>query len=98
MLKGTRKQMIMIKDTKSGIFDEAYFVLKPSGGEGLSDSDMISEANRIIEANTTFGGEYGICGKKRKKTAHRRLVFVSGAVCGCLLTLLFCFIYVGSIG
>lgn len=91
MLRGTRKQIILIKDTKSGIFDEAYFVLKPNGGESLSDSDMISEANRIIEANTTSDraiSEQTSSGKKRKK-AHRTPAFVLGTVCGALLYALF---------
>lgn len=93
MLRGTRKQIILIKDTKSGIFDEAYFVLKPNGAESLSDSDMISEANRIIEANTTsttgVASELVACGKKRKKAAHRVPAFVLGMVCGVLLCIIF---------
>lgn len=86
MLRGTRKQIILIKDTKSGIFDEAYFVLKPNGGECLSNSDLISEANRIIEANTT--ADRTVNGKKRKK-AHRLPAFLGGTVCGALLYALF---------
>ena len=58
MLKGCRKQMIVLRGTGSEIFDEAYFVLKK--GEEKKDiscknsherAAMLLEANRILEEN-----------------------------------------------
>lgn len=58
MLKGCRKQMIVLRGTGSEIFDEAYFVLKSNGEERIRrDSPerertaMLIEANRILEEN-----------------------------------------------
>ncbi len=47
-MRGYQKRIIHLKHTGSHLFDEAYFVIS-SCGEKHKDSDMISEANRIIE-------------------------------------------------
>ena len=54
MLKGCQKNVIMLRATDSDIFEEAFFVLKRDAELDckLKDSDMISEAKRILEANT----------------------------------------------
>ena len=50
MLKGCQKKIIMLKNTGSKIFDEAYFILSDSAiASHCSQSDMIAEANRIVE-------------------------------------------------
>ena len=67
MLKGCRKQMIVLRGTGSEIFDEAYFILKSDvekGKAGINASNrpsrrfsgrdqttMLLEANRILEEN-----------------------------------------------
>ncbi|MBQ8322105.1 MAG: hypothetical protein IJX92_07055 [Clostridia bacterium] len=47
-MRGYQKKVIYIKHTGSNLFDEAYFVVG-STGENAKRSDMILEANRIIE-------------------------------------------------
>lgn len=50
--KGCERKMIMIKNPGNGYFDEAYFILKEKStlkqGNG---TDMLSEANRIVNEN-----------------------------------------------
>ena len=50
MIKGCSKRMIMLKDTGSDLFEEAYFVLKTRRGicNISTERDFIEEANRII--------------------------------------------------
>lgn len=53
MIRGCQKRIIKIKNTGSGIFDEAYFILrdKPEKKGRPAETDMIKEANRIIREN-----------------------------------------------
>ncbi len=46
-LKGTEKRVLQIKGTKSALFEEAYFILKPSESEP-SENDMVKEAERLL--------------------------------------------------
>ena len=59
-MRGYQKSIIYLKNTGSHIFDEAYFVVSPTGASTKKD-DMIIEANRIVEENM------GV--KSKKKTA-----------------------------
>ena len=56
MIKGISRKMFVLKDTKSDIFEEAYFVIKEDIIEKnpTSDIDMVAEANRIIDENDVF--------------------------------------------
>ncbi|MBQ9760315.1 MAG: hypothetical protein IJW16_03080 [Clostridia bacterium] len=49
MIKGSRKQMIVLRTEGNRYFDEAYFILRreieTTGGGG----DILAEANRILE-------------------------------------------------
>ena len=77
MLKGTQRKVIVLKDTKSGIFDEAYFIVKNSAdSKNLTTDDMVSEANRIIDASVT--GKYD---EKRSEKLLRPLWFFIGVLC-----------------
>jgi len=51
--KGCQKRMIMLKNTGSEIFDEAYFILKEERvlKNGVTENDMVREAGRIINEN-----------------------------------------------
>lgn len=54
MLKGCQRKIIMLKNTGSNIFEEAYFVIRDSALRShVSEADMIAEANRIIRDNGT---------------------------------------------
>ena len=49
MIKGARKQMIVVRTSNSRYFDEAYFVLKEEAQkETRKSSDILGEANRLL--------------------------------------------------
>ena len=48
MIKGAQKKMIVVKTSKSSVFEEAYFVLRRESI--ASEADMVSEASKIIES------------------------------------------------
>ena len=50
MIKGCQRKIIVIKDTGSRYFDTAYFVLKRDLPESGSDTDMLAEANRMLDS------------------------------------------------
>ena len=55
MIKGCQKRAVFVKNTGSSIFEGAYFILKDKySEEALSDMNIVSEANRIIEENSDF--------------------------------------------
>lgn len=79
MYRGCRKNIIHIKNTGSRYIEQAYFILK----DDLRDdeercSDMISEANRIVEASVNRK-------QKRSVKARSLLPFALGAVLSTLL-------------
>ena len=49
MVKGAQKQMIVVKINDSNLFEEAYFVVRRGASAGRLD--MISEANKIVQAS-----------------------------------------------
>ncbi|MBR6513269.1 MAG: hypothetical protein IKT46_00405 [Clostridia bacterium] len=49
--KGCEKRMIMIKNTGSELFEEAYFILSTKKSSDVTSDDMIKEANRIVSEN-----------------------------------------------
>ena len=49
-MRGCQKKVIYLKNTGSDLFDEAYFVVSREGEcAGVGQSDMVFEANRIID-------------------------------------------------
>ena len=50
MVKGYKRNVVLLKSTNSDIFDMAYFIMKDDVKErGI---DVIDEANRILEENS----------------------------------------------
>ena len=48
-MKGYQRKVIFLKNTGSPYFDEAYFLVSREGdGASIEQSDMVLEANRII--------------------------------------------------
>lgn len=85
MLKGTQRKVIVLKDTKSGIFEEAYFIVKKSADSAhLTTEDMVSEANRIISDSVINGAE----NKKKPEIFLRPLWFFIGVLCCAVLILI----------
>ena len=80
MIKGSQKQLIVLRTGRSRYFDEAYFVLRREIRAGREcHGDILSEANRILEENTP----------RAKGGARRRwlsiLFFVIGMILGATL-------------
>ena len=77
MLKGAQKRMIIVRTGDSRYFDEAYFVLRREvGTKASSRTDMLSEANRILE-------ESGITPRARRTSfLFCALFFLLGALLG----------------
>ena len=89
MIKGTQKQMIVLRTGESRYFDEAYFVLRREirTDRGMKN-DILLEANRILEESRVFPCDVG------RRTRGRRLaaiaVFLAGSICGGALAVLIC--------
>ena len=79
MIKGARRQMIVLRTGNSKYFDEAYFVLRHNVGEyATGRGDILDEANRILAENTAFHRQAG--------RAHRLRwpFFLAGLLCGAI--------------
>ncbi len=75
MIKGAKKQMIVIRTGDSRYFDEAYFVLRRNVSEKDAQNDILQEANRILADSTDM--------RSRRRSHHRRwLFFAVGILCG----------------
>ncbi len=53
MIKGVSKKIFVIKDTKSDIFEEAIFIMKPQLPP-LSEHTLKHEAEKIIDQKTSL--------------------------------------------
>lgn len=74
MIKGCSRHVIVLKNTESDLFEEAYFIVRPKGCERKRD-DLLLEANRIIRAKSGSGYEVG-------KRHNGRLQLIVGFVLG----------------
>lgn len=88
-MKGCQKKIIMLKNTDSDIFDEAYFILKDNREttEKVSETEMIKEANRIVNDNLISGYFHKTAAKRTDKLLLVR-TFIGGFGGGALLCLL----------
>ena len=83
MIKGARKEMIVVRTAGSRYFDEAYFVLREDTQRKRQKStDILSEANRILAEITP---EHSQVSKKKNRPW---LSFAIGGFCGALLSLI----------
>ena len=86
-MKGTQKKMLLLKNTGSDIFEEAYFILKDRfPAIAASESEMIREANRIVSENLISGYFSGGKGKRRVSSLQ---TFFLGLALGAGLVALF---------
>ena len=80
MIKGARKEMIVVRTGGSRYFDEAYFVLREEAQrEKRKSKSILEEANRIL---AEISPELS---PAPKKSARGWLLFAAGSVCGALL-------------
>ena len=85
MIKGSQKQMIVVRTGGSRYFDEAYFVLRRGVRAGREEqSDLLTEANRILHESQT--------GRPAKKPHRLRpyLLFALGILLGAGAAVLVC--------
>ncbi len=83
MIKGAQKQLIVVRTVNSPYFDEAYFVLRREvESKKHKKSDILTEANRILEENTLPSSP------KKKKSKRFLLWFLAGLLCGGLSALI----------
>lgn len=95
MVKGCQRKIVVLKDTGSDLFEEAYFILKEehSGGEASIPPDMAEEADRILSGN--------LSAPKKPRTGGRRPVsglrwflygaLLAGSLVTAVFTAVFCF-------
>ncbi len=74
MIKGCQKKAVLVRCPKSRIFEEAYLIMRESE-EPVDDTDIVSEADRILSECT-------VKGQKRHRTVHWSdfLFFAAGVV------------------
>ena len=83
MIKGARKEMIVVRTANSRYFDEAYFVLREDKQKQRPKStDILSEANRILAEMTPE------ISRPPKKRNRPWISFAIGGFCGALLSLI----------
>jgi hypothetical protein len=78
MVKGTQKQMVVVKTAGNRYYEEAHFVLRD--GQRLTDEaepTMLAEANRILDE----------CMRKPRRRMRRVSAFLLGLVLGAMLAL-----------
>ena len=89
MIKGTQKQMIVLRTGESRYFDEAYFVLRREvKPDPRVKNDILQEANRILE-------ESRVLPRERRKRMKRwwlggAAVFLAGGLFGGGISALIC--------
>ncbi|MBR5528496.1 MAG: hypothetical protein IKV97_05770 [Clostridia bacterium] len=80
MIKGCSRRMIVLKDTGSDFFEEAYFVLK-SGKPHCkikTERDFIAEAERIIAESTGVK----LPERKKESAVKKYAFFAAGIIIG----------------
>ena len=85
MYTGTQKKAIVIKNTGNSLFEAAYFILKDDL-TNVKESEMVREANRILNNNLVGGYFFDDKTQKNKKMRSGRFCFFMGA----LISTLFC--------
>ena len=63
MVKGCQRRVLHLKNTESGLFEEAFFLLRDPGGTEVSHGDMVREANRILLGADDRGADSKKAGK-----------------------------------
>jgi len=82
MIKGCLRDLIVLRDTESPLYEEAYFLLRPSrAASPPPHEELVAEANRII-------GDVFPRKKTRKGPGASALWFLSGLAVGVGLSFL----------
>ena len=90
MIKGCERRILQVNGGETSLFESAYFVLKKSAEQREdSHTDMLKEANRIIESSLPFG----ITRLKRRERTKRRIARVAAFLIGTLFGIALCMIF-----
>ena len=73
MIRGAQKKMIVIRTHDSRVFEEAYFVMRKETEAAVEDSDMLTEADRIIRRSTAGMTAAAVPRQERQGNAGERL-------------------------
>ncbi|MBE6589309.1 MAG: hypothetical protein E7643_03950 [Ruminococcaceae bacterium] len=75
MIRGAKKQMIVLQTGNSPYFDTAYFILRNKQGKEAAAGDILEEANKILSENVPSR-------PVRQERLRRWLLFLFGTLCG----------------
>ena len=70
MLKGVERSVVVVSDIKSGLFEQAIFILTPKGASGyINDSEaVVKEARAVLKQ---YSARYYAAQKLRRKRARK---------------------------
>ena len=80
MVKGTQRQMVMVRTSESNLFEMAYFVLRAYTQRNDDEKSMIAEANSIVCA--ACGESIYSKREKRRRKLRKVALFTAGALFG----------------
>lgn len=81
LLKGCKKNLVVVKSIGSDYIEEAYLILKPDLPVGVAKEDIIREANRLVQEYDT--------GQKKKRRPFSLPSFLLGALLSGGIALMF---------
>ena len=91
MVKGTQRQMIMVRTPESEMFEMAYLVLRGAGVAEECERSLIDEANSIV--SSVFGDGAYKKRERRRQKRKRTMLFLVGAFFGAIALLLSMFVF-----
>ena len=88
-MKSCQKKILMLRNTGSEFFDEVYFIIKDKipRSASASETEMIREANRIVNDNL-ISGYFTREGLPVRERLIRAVLFAAGAFAGAAAVLL----------
>lgn len=72
-MRGYQKRVVFLKNPRSDIFEEAYFIIKEDSGEPVGDG-IVNEAKRIINENRKIKAKRS----RAPRLSERALFFGAG--------------------
>ncbi len=87
MLRGTKKQIIHLKNPENPLFEEAFLIVKNHPPKEGAPRSMVEEANRLLAVQDKQ--VYSMPAQRKRHLPWLALLcFMSGAVTGVLILLL----------
>ena len=82
LLKGCKKNLIVVKGLGSDYIEEAYLILKQDLPQGMVGGDIVREANRLVH-------EYDTGRRKKRRPFSLPSFFIGAMLASAVLLLLF---------